>query len=660
MAYYPPTGQIYVFGGYDSMGNVLDDLWAWNGQTWAEVPAAIRPSARADAALAYDPARKSLILFGGTSYYGKSVNNDTWEWTSAGTWKQLFPTTSPDALYTHAMVTDTTRSKILLFGGLSSYYFYGSGGISGGSSYKNSLRNDVWEWDGSNATWTNRTPAASTTTPSARQYPVLAYDEGRQKMFLLDGPIYSSTYATSTSTFWEWDPISAGWALRDPGDALNYGGSLFVTYDSIRRREVMLTNVYDSNTGFIQTWELNAKGPTWYIRALQNTPSSRNYAAMAFDSGRGVAVLFGGNVNGTYSDETWEYQVTGLGLGEGCTSAFASTCASGNCVDGVCCESATCSGLCKSCNVAGSEGTCVLAQAGSEVSGSCSNGKACDGSGNCKNSNGQACTSEVMCASNYCVDGVCCDGACAGTCVSCNLAGRTGQCSPYPAGTDPQSECGKGTGVCKSTCDGVGSCAFPQSAVACDTCMTCDGAGTCSMKTTVCSSGGTGGYWGSGGYASGGRGGSGGYTSGSGGRGGSGGYTSGSGGRGGSGGYFSGSGGRGGSGGYFSGFGGQSGLAGNISGFGGNISGSGGKADAGSPKGGSSGASIDGGDGITSAYLHRPGCSCELGNARAISSLGLSGPLLLVGAILLRRRSQRFRGSISTIWQKLVDRAGRG
>jgi hypothetical protein len=45
---------------------------------------------------------------------------------------------------------------------------------------------------------------------------------------------------------------------------------------------------------------------------------------------------------------------------------------------------------------------------------------------------------------------------------------------------------------------------------------------------------------------------------------------------------------------------------------------------------------------------------------RAASSLGLSGPLLLVGAILLRRRSQRFRGSISTIWQKLVDGAGRG
>src|SRR5258705_284741 len=31
---------------------------------------------------------------------------------------------------------------------------------------------------------------------------------------------------------------------------------------------------------------------------------------MAFDSARGVIVLFGGNTNGAYSDETWEWNGT--------------------------------------------------------------------------------------------------------------------------------------------------------------------------------------------------------------------------------------------------------------------------------------------------------------------------------------------------------------
>jgi hypothetical protein len=688
MAYNPATGKVYVFGGYDMTGQVFDDLWEWDGKVWAQVVSDVSPPARSDAALAYDPARKSLILFGGTNYYGSSVLGDTWEWNSTSRkWSQLTPTVSPDALYTHAMVTDTTRGKILLFGGMSNYYY----SPDLGTPYKDPLRNEIWEWDGNKVTWTNRTPVASTATPVARQFPILAYDEGRQKMFLFDGPQYSN-YPASLSAFWEWDPISAGWALRDPGDALDSGYSIYVAYDSIRKREVLLTDATSNATGNYETWEIDAKGPTFYVRALPGTPSSRYSATMVFDSARGVMVLFGGSTGNGYSDETWEYNVTGWGNGEGCNATFATSCASGNCVDGVCCDSAACTGPCKSCSVAGSEGTCVLAKAGTEVTGSCANGQACDGSGNCLSGNGQACTSAATCASGFCTDGVCCNSACNGVCASCNLAGQAGKCSPYAAGTDPQNECGKGTGVCKSTCDGVGSCAYPQAAVPCASCTVCDGYGSCSQYDPYCAyTGGAGGGFGgsiggSGGYNTG-RGGatiyggSGGYTTvrgGSGGYatnyGGSGGYTTVRGGSGGSGGYFTtygtgGAGGytnaRGGSGGYTTlyatggattiGSGGRTGgVGGAILGTGGSIiigsgggigtGGSSGKLDGGAPKDGSTGVvGPDGGgiDGITEARLHRSGCSCDLGRSQQIGSIGFSAPFILVGAALLRRRTQR-------------------
>jgi hypothetical protein len=706
MAYNPSTGKVYVFGGYDTTGATLDDLWEWDGKTWAQVTADISPPPRSDAALAYDPIRKSLILFGGTNYYGQTVYGDTWEWDSTSRkWTQLFPMTSPDALSGHGMVTDTIHNKILLFAGMGNNYWYGPGY---GIPYKDPMRNEVWEWDGSKVTWTDRTPVASSASPSPRQYPIMAFDEGRQKMFVFDGANYMTGYPTSMSTFWEWDPISAGWSQRDSGDSLDTGYTIYVAYDAIRRREILLTDAYDSTTSNNETWELDAKGPTFYVRALPGTPSSRSGAAMAFDSGRGVVVLFGGSTTG-YLNETWEYKVSALGNGEGCTAAFAASCTSGNCVDGVCCESASCTGPCKSCNVAGSEGKCVLAKAGSEVAGSCSNGQACDGSGNCTSGNGQACTSAATCASGFCVDGVCCNGACSGICTSCNLVGQAGKCSPYAAGTDPQNDCGTGTDVCKSTCDGAGTCAYPQGTVSCGSCMTCNGYGTCSNYDPFCYyNGGAGGSpygyggspYGSGGYPYG-YGGSprppydGGYAVGGSrppydggyGTGGSGGTGSGAGGaiypsggtttnRGGTmvgvGGYIIASGGstfgyggsitnRGGSGAPSvggsvgpgvggSGAGGISGGLGgsNILGSGGGMGSGGGKLDGGSHNGGSIGYNPDaqGSDAVVDARLHRSGCSCELGSPRPTGGLGnlaSTAAILLFGAALLRRRTQRKR-----------------
>jgi MYXO-CTERM domain-containing protein len=627
MAYYPLTGKTYIFGGYDAMtGQVLDELWAWDGKTWAQVAANVRPPARSDAGLAYDPARKSLILYGGNDNYSGTAFGDTWEWTSAGTWVQLSPASSPDPLMGHGMVTDTARNKILLFGGMSGYMWLGTG------AYVDPIRNEVWEWDGLTMTWTNRTPPASVSAPSAREYPLLAYEEGRQKMFLYDG----TNYGSDATLFWEWDPLSAGWTTRSTADALGYGYALALGYDSIRRREVLLTDPNNSSSGVQQTWEVESKGPTWYVRALATTPGAVYGATTAFDGARGVVVLFGGQTtsSGSLGSETWEYSVTNLGNGEGCTATFATSCASGNCVDGVCCDVAACTGACKSCNVAGSEGTCVLAKAGTEVTGSCAVGQACDGTGSCLSKNGQACTVASACASGFCADGVCCDSACAGTCASCNQAGRAGKCSPYPAGTDPQSECGGGSGVCKSTCDGTGTCAYPGGTVSCGTCYSCDGMGTCSNYDYNCGSyGGSGGsYSGSGGrpYPSGGAGGGVPILGGAGGRipnlgGAAGGIPN-----------------LGGAAGGIPNLGGSAGSIPNVGGSAGGIPNVGGAAGSVPSYGGSIGAPDAGaGDAGSAAKLNHSGCSCELGKGQPARPV-LAAPFLIAGvALLLRRRRRR-------------------
>jgi hypothetical protein len=682
MAYNPATGKVYIYGGWQSdekagTGTGFEDLWEWDGTSWTEVTGTPRPASRSVAAMAYDPARRSLILYGGY-LYGGGMTDETWEWNgTTRAWTKLATTGSPGQLAGAGMVTDTARSRIYLFGGH----------VPSPQPFAVEPAVDrVWEWDGATLTWSERTAYTGSSMAPAQSRPVTGYDERRQKLLL-----YAGYTEQSAAGFWEWDPVTRGWAARDPGAIVSndWSGTVYGVFDPNRRREIFLLG-NSSSVGMMGLLEHDPANTTWYKPSAETRPPQRYESAMAYDGRRGVVVLFGGfyaGPGGTIQlNDTWEYSVLGLGNGEGCSDATASSCASGHCVEGVCCEAAACSGPCKSCSVAGSEGSCVLARAGTEVPGSCTNGQACDATGSCKSKNGQACSSADVCASGFCVDGTCCDSACAGTCMACNVAGREGQCTPRPVGTDPDKECGSGIDVCGAACNGAGACAFPWG-VSCGTCAVCDGTGTCYAQDPCGSMGGrpgnggvpgkegkggaTGkpeGMGGSGGLASA-KGGAGGSTAGKGGEGGStskyggaGGAVAGLGGLGGGGGG-GGSGGstfgQGGAGGAASGLGGVSASSGSGGsgavtaapdggpdsrpGGGGATAGSGGAGGASSSSapgaaGGATGVTGAGGastslvDGGRNAGLHQGGCSCQIGGR---TSTGTNLPAALAGLLLL-------------------------
>jgi hypothetical protein len=655
------TGKVYLFGGENAAATLINDLWAWDGTAWSQCKTTgASPAPRADAGMAYDPTRKSLIVFGGRDApLGAAPSlSDTWEWNIAqATWTELKVVGAPPGRLGAAMVTDVKRNRIIM----------ASGADYGRQSPQNVELTDVWEWNGTTLTWTNVSPPVGWGGP---QIPIGAWDTARSKLVAMEGE--------SGPEYYEWDPSSHAWAPSAISDKIVPSSA--ATFDSTRRRMVALGRSYGADpTGTMTfTLELDTLAKQWFARPLPVELQQHNLSVMAYDNKRAVVVLFGGvgNTGGVRGD-IWEYKVTGLGNGTGCSSDFASQCASSNCVEGVCCESAACAGPCQSCNVAGNLGTCTAAAAGAQVAGSCSGQTACDGTGKCAAANGTACTSGTACASGFCSDGVCCDSVCQGTCVSCNLPGRVGTCSPYQAGSDPEKECSKGTPPCQSSCDGLGSCAFPTNT--CGQCGQCNGYGTCieNYYYPYCI-----GVGGAGGSGSGGNGGSSG-DSGSGGAGGSG-AVGGSGGAGGAGGF----GGTGASAGFggSSGvviLGGSGGLAGSASmggrggsgaGGSGAVGGSGGAAGAdgtaghsgldgssgpltastgGSPHdgglvpvdgsgpvrdggGASSDAKLGGGvDAPIVVTLRRGGCSCDLGNPSSPSG---SMMILLGGFAWIARR----------------------
>jgi hypothetical protein len=79
-AYDPNSGTILLFGGVQIEPSVryFADTWLWDGAQWKE--AGVKgPPGRVHATMAFDPARRKIVLMGGSNAPGVLLS-DIWEW----------------------------------------------------------------------------------------------------------------------------------------------------------------------------------------------------------------------------------------------------------------------------------------------------------------------------------------------------------------------------------------------------------------------------------------------------------------------------------------------------------------------------------------------------------------------------------------------------
>jgi hypothetical protein len=144
--------------------------------------------------------------------------------------------------------------------------------------------------------------------PTARQYPILAYDEGRQKMFLFDGPIYAQPIRRRSAPSGNGIPSRRVGPLRDPGDSLDYGYSIFVAYDSIRKTRGLAHDAYDSTPrATTKPGSSTPRGrPSTCVPCKTRRPRA---TAPRWPSTAGAACgLVRWQRQRQYTDETWEYK----------------------------------------------------------------------------------------------------------------------------------------------------------------------------------------------------------------------------------------------------------------------------------------------------------------------------------------------------------------
>jgi hypothetical protein len=109
------TGALVLFGGYNGT-HYLGDTWIYTATGWSQQSPVTSPSARADAAMAYNGSLAEPTLFGG--YNGSSTLGDTWEYSGTD-WVEQTPSAVPPARADAAMTDNSTDGQLLLFGGLS-------------------------------------------------------------------------------------------------------------------------------------------------------------------------------------------------------------------------------------------------------------------------------------------------------------------------------------------------------------------------------------------------------------------------------------------------------------------------------------------------------------------------------------------------------------
>ncbi len=280
MAYDAATGTVVLFGGFHNrLGDLLQlgDTWTWDGTTWTKQAPAVHPSARAGAAMAYDPATGTVVLFGGLGRNGWL--GDTWTWNGT-TWTKQAPATSPPPRGYASMAYDAATGTVVMFGGFNNRR-------GGGAS----LFDGTWTWDGT--TWTRQAPA---TSPRARFDATMAYDPATGTAVLFGGEGNGKLGDT-----WTWDGTT--WTQQAPATSPPAREDASMAYDAATGNVVLFGGAGGSTLqALADTWTWD--GTTWTKQHPATSPPARQNAAMAYDAATGTVVLFGG----AGLDDTWTWR----------------------------------------------------------------------------------------------------------------------------------------------------------------------------------------------------------------------------------------------------------------------------------------------------------------------------------------------------------------
>jgi len=274
MAFDPVGQRTLLFGGVTGInpkiafsGTIVNETWVWDGRTWAQLRPKNAPSPRWAAAMASDPIRKRLVLFGGALTLGifPVPSGETWEWDGSN-WIQRFPKTQPGARFGAAMAFNLKTRRVAMFGG--------HAGL-------NPLPTGTWEWDGND--WIR---IAAKNEPSPRSG-AMARHPTRGTVLFHGGGLYGGQRGgTIVDETWELDGTQ--WRLLVPETFLGPKRGVNIVTD-LARKQTLSYGAYSGNVSWTATtWRFT--GIDW--RPVHEWPTAGGFS-IAYDAGRDQLLVTG-------------------------------------------------------------------------------------------------------------------------------------------------------------------------------------------------------------------------------------------------------------------------------------------------------------------------------------------------------------------------------
>jgi N-acetylneuraminic acid mutarotase len=292
MAYATTIKKTILFGGTDWSTLYYNDTWEYdyNIDSWSSINSLISPPSRIDFDMVYDSHNNVIVLFGGTN--ASSRLGDTWLYDiPTSNWTQRFPTNNPSARSGHAMAYDPDNNCVVLFGGYDA----------------NGYNFETWTYDVLNNTWTEMNLEGKP-EPSGRAYISGALNTNRNKIVMFGG--WDNALINET---WTYDVDKYEWRNTN---SFNPEVRIFpsMTYDSENDKVVLFGGTDRVILGkyFNDLWLYDVDSNIWSNPnpSAFNRPQTRADHEMIYDSANKKIILFGGNDNGTYLNDTWVYDVT--------------------------------------------------------------------------------------------------------------------------------------------------------------------------------------------------------------------------------------------------------------------------------------------------------------------------------------------------------------
>lgn len=284
VAYDEARGRIVVFGSTSREDSLkgTQDLWEWSLAGWKQIPVSSPwPGARHFAALAYDPQRQRVVMFGGMRGYN-DYYSDTWEWDGE-VWTPHDTTASMASRMGHSMTWHAGLGRVVMVGGFARDRPYGDPGLQPGP----------WIWDGTS--WTNGTPA--TTSFTSAPHALIAHDPGRDRLVLY------SEVTGSTHRTWEWDGTS--WSSFHPSVRPGNRTDASLFFDPDRGRTVLYGGEVFGSKAYSDLWEWD--GAAWVKLEQSGTLLEQVDATLTVGPGGRKLLVGGWTYNQATRSVLWQW-----------------------------------------------------------------------------------------------------------------------------------------------------------------------------------------------------------------------------------------------------------------------------------------------------------------------------------------------------------------